>query len=340
MTQEFQGKRLLFIAPKFFGYERDMQNAFEGLGLEVDFIDERPDNSGITKAIVRVAPQIMQRRIRRYYQDQQRKIAGRRYDYVFLLKGEVVPDFFLTAVQSTSPTAQRIFYTYDSISNSPSAQRHVKTFDQCWTIDYDDASRYENLQVLPLFYAPDFRPPQNSRRPFDTSFVGTVHSGRYKAISALMAGMNDIYKFFYCPATWYFFVSKYILKTEFKDVAYRDVSFNTMSREEVAATFRSSVTVADIQRKGQSGLTMRTFEVLASGSSLITTNREVMRLGSEINAKVLVLDDFSTKKSRLEVELFIERVRSDISAPDSMSEYSVERWAQKLLAVHVSGNSH
>ena len=39
---ELKGKRVLFIGPKFFGYELEIQKELENLGAKVDFFAEKP----------------------------------------------------------------------------------------------------------------------------------------------------------------------------------------------------------------------------------------------------------------------------------------------------------
>lgn len=324
-------KRMLFISPQFFGYERDIQAAFEKLGLEVDFIDERPNNSAIARAAVRVYPRLMAGKIDRHYKKQEAFIRSKVYDYVFLLKGEVIPDQFIQVIRDGSPDARYIFYTYDSLSNTRTSARHLEIFDQCWTIDYEDADRVPKLGLLPLFYAKEFHSGSSEARAHDVSFVGTVHSGRYEAIRSLFSQFGKVYSFFYCPALWYFLVSKYLVGGDFRGVRYRDVSFGKLSRDTVAGIFRDSVAVADIQRHGQTGLTMRTFEVLASGAALITTNKHVRQLGPEINKKVLVLDEMTSKESQDLAKAFVNRMRTQSLPPVGMSAHSVDEWAKQLL---------
>lgn len=331
MSPDNSSKRMLFISPKFFGYEADIQAAFEKLGLVVDFIDERPHNSALARALVRVFPKLIGGRIERYYREQRVRIRNRVYDYVFLLKGEVIPEWFLKEIWIANPNAKRIFYTYDSLSNSPSSLRHLDSFHVCWTIDYEDAVSDHRMQVLPLFYTEEFYPQEDEPRTHDISFVGTVHSGRYNAIKTLFLPFPRVFEFFYCPALWYFVLSKYILRGDFRYVRYQDISFTKLTRREVAGIFRGSVAVADIQRQGQTGLTMRTFEVLASGASLITTNDFAKRLEPEISKKVLVLNEFASADSQRKAKMFIEKARSDTTSPVGMSKYSINRWAETLL---------
>ncbi len=40
--QELQGKTVLLLAPKFFGYELEIKKELENLGAKVLYFDERP----------------------------------------------------------------------------------------------------------------------------------------------------------------------------------------------------------------------------------------------------------------------------------------------------------
>ena len=47
-------KRLLLIAPVFFGYYKDMILEAEELGYHVDYLCDAPSNSNISKALGRI----------------------------------------------------------------------------------------------------------------------------------------------------------------------------------------------------------------------------------------------------------------------------------------------
>ena len=47
-------KRLLLIAPVFFGYYKDMILEAEKLGYHVDYLCDAPSNSNISKALGRI----------------------------------------------------------------------------------------------------------------------------------------------------------------------------------------------------------------------------------------------------------------------------------------------
>jgi|GEM_PF-6099694 len=48
----FEGKKILFIALKFFGYEKEIEQALLRMGAQVDFYDDRPKNTFVYKALI------------------------------------------------------------------------------------------------------------------------------------------------------------------------------------------------------------------------------------------------------------------------------------------------
>jgi hypothetical protein len=89
--QELQGKTVLLLAPKFFGYELEIQKELENLGAKVRYFDERPKNDFFTKVFIRLnLKYFISKKIEEYYQDIEKKIVNIKFDYIFLLNGDCV----------------------------------------------------------------------------------------------------------------------------------------------------------------------------------------------------------------------------------------------------------
>lgn len=324
-------ERCLFIGPKFFGYENDISEAIERAGLTVDFIDERPLNSPWMRAILRIKPSLVGRVIQKHFADQLKIIRDRSYTLIFVLKGEVVPLAFLEEVKRRNLGARFVFYTFDSVSNSANFLGIAHIFDRKFSFDYQDCESYPELELLPLFYAADFTDRRGERPPrVELAFVGTLHSGRYAAVTSITKYFDPVFEYFYCPARWYYWLSKYVTR-EFKNVPRGAVSFEKMSRDSVASTFRDSRAVIDIQRIGQAGLTMRTFEVLASGAGLITTNKYVDRLPPELRRRTLYIERLSEGSSPSKVREFLATLEDNPEVSNDIKKFSIDAWASKLL---------
>jgi hypothetical protein len=219
-------KSVLFMGPRFFGYEASIIKAIEHNGFEVDFFDERFSNKSFLKAIFRVKKELLHLMIRRYYNNITKKIGDKKYDYLFLIKGEVVPESFLRRFKKNNPSAKLIFYTYDSFNNNnPNSVYILKHFDKCFSFDFEDVKNNPRLQLKHLFYTDEyFTSSITGKRRYDISFVGTLHPERYMVIKKLFAKFHKTYAFFYIPAKWFFLIQK-LQKKSFRRLKREEVSF-------------------------------------------------------------------------------------------------------------------
>lgn len=117
------------------------------------------------------------------------------------------------------------------------------------------------------------------KKEYDLSFIGTIHSDRYKIVSELREqaqkeGFN-VYVYLYIQHKVLFFYRKLFYRN-FRMAKMKDFHFKSISTKDVAQIFLKSKAVLDINHPKQEGLTMRTFEVLSTGARLITTNRDIL----------------------------------------------------------------
>ena len=323
--------KVLLISPRFFGYELDIAQAFERRGFAVEFIDERPSNSAAMKALFRVQPKALARSVDRYYR---RLRVGQRDDYalVLVIKGEVVPAWFLDDVARRSPRAKFVFYTFDSVANSPHAASLMPLFEHRFSFE-EHAGGDGGFVLKHLFYVPEFRPVGTSEpRRHDLAFIGTLHSGRYRFVKRVVAGFSRSFTYFYSQARW-FFAIKRVTDARFREVPPADVHYAKLDRSTVAEIFRNSLAVLDMQHEQQRGLTMRSFEVLASGSYLVTTNEAAATGPLGATGRVIVM---SPEPSPVEISQLSETLRAlpiPTGPPAGFEQYSVDAWVQDFVDI-------
>jgi len=324
----------LVVTPAFFGYEKDIVAEFERQGFATTLLDERPSNSAFVRAIARARKSLIGPKIDAYYRDWASKLHDVRLDLVLVIKAEVVPRWFLEILRTTNPNARFVFYTFDAIANASNCMDVIDLFDRKVTFDRADAAEHPGFEYLPLFYPSEFRPlegdeAERSRR-YELTFVGTLHSDRYRFVTTLSAGVSRAKNFFYVQARWYFALVKYVTR-EHANVRWSDVSFTPMTRAETAEAFRNSVAVLDMQRNGQTGLSMRTFEVLASGAMLVTTNSAITHESFYDPARIIVVSSTPTSEDRRRVRRLIESARPAGSL-DGVEQHSIENWVSRLAS--------
>ena len=335
--------KVLFITPSFFGYESDIAAAIRREGHSVDVFDERPSNSPLAKAILRVFPALMRRRSRAHFRILDAQVAVSRYDLLLVVKGEVTPRHLVEEFARRNPNAPRVLYLYDSITNSPQAEKLISAFTHTFSFDRDDVTRFPELRYKPLFYGPEYFPSREPRA-LDVSFVGTLHGDRYAVTQSVLGAVptNKAMVFYFVPARWYFWIRK-LVSADVRPVSPSAVSTDPLDAPTVARIARSSRAVIDVEREGQSGLTMRTFEVLATGAGLITTNDAIRYESFYDPARILVVPRSPSEIDATQVAEFIRQQPDVAVAPAGFEAHSLEVWVREFThlpqLVHEVGES-
>ena len=323
-------KSVLFISPAFFGYENSIIAAILEYGYSVDFFDERTSNKSFFKAIFRINKNLVSFLIDNYYKKIWKLVTKNQYDFLLLIKGEVIPEWFILKFKVNNPKAILVYYTYDSSNNNNvNSSIIIKHFHKCFSFDFEDVIKNPIFKLKHLFFTNEFKNNSDLKieeRKYSISFVGTIHSNRYNKIKLLFSNFENTHIFYYLPAKWLFYWYK-ISNKLFKDIKLSEISFTKLSKLQVAEIFKSSICVLDIQRIGQTGLTMRTFEVLASGSFLITTNSYIKYVDFYNEDYILILDDLSNINcTKLINEKISSRLVKNENFESNLNKYSINNW--------------
>ncbi len=323
--------RIAFITPSFFGYEEAIAQAFRDRGIEVDRFDERPSNSPISRAVLRVIPRLSARRLRKHFDSMLQQMRGRRYDALLVIKGENLPPAVLRAFSEQNPEAVRIFYTFDSLANSGRCVDLFPYTDVRYSFDRGDVAARDDLQYKSLFFAREFAEARGRARVFDASFVGTLHSDRYNFYHGVVSKLSPerCFAFFYSQARW-FFAAQRVFDKRMRKIAPSEVSFDKMSRARVAEVFGASRAVVDYQRPGQDGLTMRTFEALGSGAALITANQSILEEDFYDPSRILVVPRDAESIDGEAVREWVAALDDEWSV-EGFDRYGIDAWVEDFV---------
>jgi hypothetical protein len=320
--------RALIVAPRFFGYEQDIAREFENQGFEVRLVDERPSNSSWAKALFRVNTASAKPVVDRYFRGLLREGFWEDFSLVLVIRGEVVPPWFIAEVRTRSPKATVAFYSWDSVANSSNFVGILPYIDHLFSFQPDTAKVDARFRLKHLFYAPDFHPlGSGEQRRYEGSFIGTLHSGRHAFVKRALAAFSPTFEYFFFQAKWYYALRR-IFDRRVRGVSRSEVRFDKLSRREVAEVFRNSLAVVDMQHENQSGLTMRTFEVLASGAYLITTNPFIRETALIDTGRVLLVD------ADVDSEELVARLRAEpvpVDAPEGFERFSLRSWVREFV---------
>lgn len=326
---ELKGKKVLYISPRFFGYENKIKEELEKLYAIVDFFDDRPANDFITKVFIRLKfKSLISKKIDIYYENIYSFIAKKKYDFVFVISPETLDYKKLTKIKENQKKAQFILYMWDSFENKNSFNT-IELFDNVFSFDIRDVENY-NLNFLPLFYCNDYKKQCKSiNYKYELSFIATAHSDRYKIatkIKKILLKKNlKIYYFFYLPSILIYLVRKIFIKKYYYG-NLSEFSFTSIPQKEIIDIFKSSKVILDINHPKQYGLTMRTIECIGSQKKLITTNKNIMSYDFYNSNNILVID-----RNNINIDLtFFKKGYEEL--PDSVyRKYSLNSWLKNIF---------
>lgn len=292
ITDQLKGKKILFFSVKFFNLENEIIKKLESFGAKVTYFDERPNNSNMTKAIIRVKKSLYQTKIDSYYQGILKQIENKEFDYLFVNKGEVVPEFFLEKFNQLHPSCTKLYYCWDSFDNNPHALNTLKYFDRKSSFDPLDAKKH-NINFRPLFFLDDYSKLESGKETLDLLFLGTAHSDRYVISNQIKDWCTDrglkAFCFYYMQGKFVYFYKRYFDKT-FKQFDYKKLSFESLNNQQILKYYESAKVILDINHPNQRGLTLRTFEALGARKKLITTNKEIKKFPFYNENNVFIID--------------------------------------------------
>ncbi|MEA5222677.1 hypothetical protein VB296_07270 [Enterobacter cloacae] len=319
----FHSKKALVFCPKFFSYDIEIKKAIENQGYSVELHDERPSTDLFIRALIRFGfNAVLKRKIENYYLN------------IFNSLNETVDILIIINPESITPELLKKFrgkcknivvYMWDSFKNKPQAKNLIPHADSFYTFDVNDSQAF-NIKFKPLFYSDIYKIDELQTLPrYDISFIGTVHSSRYEYVKKISHDFNS-YTFFFCPSHFVFFYKKYITR-EIKKVAIKDVSFKSLSVNDVISVVANSKCILDISHPLQQGLTMRSIETMGAKRKLITTNKSIVNYDFFDEDNILVVDNAFTKH---QVEHFLQRKYKSLEA-EIYNKYSVNYWVQDFL---------
>lgn len=322
------GARVLLIAPRFFGYDDSIKREFERRGARVDAMPDRPFASPFYHAAARFAPSQVRAATERHYRAMLGQFAAQRYDHVFVLNGQTVSGKLVRELRREHPRARFTFYLWDSLANRPQALQLAELFDQAFSFEPEAAARH-GLRFRPLFFDDHASRGEPAPTERDIAFVGTAHTDRHRVIERLDRTLaSDIRRlwFLYLKAPWVLTAYR-LTNPHFRGARAEQFAFTPLPRAESQRIFETSRAILDIEHARQSGLTMRTLEVLGAGKKLVTTNAAVRDYAFFDPARIEVID-------RSAPRIPDEFLRSDAPPLDEgiRYRYSLAGWMDELLS--------
>jgi hypothetical protein len=269
-----KNKKILFIGPIFHDYHLLIQNRLTAMGAIVSFHPER--NYG---PIFKIINNFFNKRLKAYQQAHYsailKQIKGCQFDYLFVIRGYMLPEGFVEQFKEMNPGAKLIMYQWDSNRTNP-FDHLLEAFDKVFSFDFEDCRQFPFLNYLPLFYSDDVRVKTKNDHTFeyDFFFMGWFYPERYDAVIkfkefALKNGYT-IKAFLFMPFTSY--IKEYLRGNKLDRSI---ISIKHMHRSEYLNILAKTNITVDASSPNQTGLAMRIIEALASGTKILTNNYRI-----------------------------------------------------------------
>ncbi len=286
------GKKIILFCPKTFGYESAIVREMELLGAEVTFHGQLPSEHAWVKAIFRLFPKLAWWYADRYFISWLKQHGPATCDLVFIVKGEGLSPNFLQNLKRRYPDSRLILHLWDSLINCKHIQQKFQYFERLSSFDPEDCKKIPQFKYRPLFFLDKYLNREQINLGHGVFFIGTLNGDRPNVINHLVKSCKSPSDFRF----WLFVRSRFelnfrkVIDKSLKQIEASHLIYKPMSAEVISQHYNECAAVLDIEHPNQSGLTMRTFEVIASGKKLITTNKRIVEHDFYDPARIYVID--------------------------------------------------
>lgn len=307
-----KNKKILFIAPIYYNYEKIIKNKMEEMGGEVTFFSEKKNGlafgilNNINSTLIKYYQFI-------YYLYILNEIKNKRFTHFFLIRGYKIPKFFLKKVRIFNPHIKFIMYQWDSNKNN-SYFDIVPYFDIVFSFDFKDTTDNHDLKFLQLFYTDDIKELKSPNKiVYDFFCISSFTLERFEQTKKIrdFCFENNLKAKFFCFLPFSTFIRLRIFnKLKFNESF---ISHKPMSRKEYLNILQSSNVIIDLSHETQTGLSMKVIEAFGSKKKIYTTNISIKSnpIYSEnwvqiLNLNAINIPIYSSDNKKNTEDLFID----------------------------------
>lgn len=322
MSKFLTGKTVLFLCPCFYTYHIEIIKALKSEGAAVDFFKDMSEE--YFYKLSRKSTRLLHVYRKYYERHLLNKIESKRYDILFVIRGEILSADFVTRMKTMCSVKYSVLYEWDSI-NVIDYQHLIPVFDNMYSFDMADCNTLHCIRYLPLFYLDRYQKVQEdtlSKRDIDLLFVGSWHTDRYEILEKIETearGLHlSVYFYLYLPLPYFI---KLCLKG--MRIKTKHVRFKPLNQDQIECLFKRSHCIVDLSRQNQTGSTMRTMETLGAGRKLITTNKNILKEPFYDSRRISIID---TQHPVID-PLFVKRT----SVTSIVPQYHIIPWLKTML---------
>jgi hypothetical protein len=346
-TEAIKGKKILLVAPAYYGYERYIVEELKSLGADVQFYENKsfqhdPNNKGTAWY-----KQILCKKSV-YINGTLAAATHNSYDVCIFINLFSFHPRLIENLKKSNPKIECILYLWDNIKGYK-WQQYFKHFQSIYTFDPVEALQFK------IKYLPNFFVSANGlghQVKYELSSIGSFQAHRIRLLATLIKKLSAENKssffYLYLPVIYrnrHFTSLKYIVSSFFKKrfKSYRhlhelvyDSSKNSILKNNPLTLHHSilvtiqSRCIIDLPYPEQTGSTHRVIQALAHGKKIITTNQSI-KSESFYNPdyiNIQSVDNFSIDWKWLD---------QPITSTIDMNSLRIDNWLTTLLSNEVHG---
>lgn len=328
-----KGKKVLLIAPVFFGYETNIRDELLSRGATVYFMKEN-DDDGISFA------RLMKCNKNLYIKYVISKLSVYKesnIDFIFCIRVNNFDTMVFEEIKRMMPCAKIILYYWDSIKNLRNAITNASYADEVYSFDRADCERM-GWTFRPLFFTDLYKKirlhsaKENNHR---IMMIATLTPKRYEVVKNLsrLLEENHIEYFIYLFMNRWIYMKRVLINKEYDSFKSPFIHHKEISSEVLDECLERSDIVLDICHSTQSGLTMRAIESFGAGKKLITNNRDIVNYDLFDSNRVHI---YEGDQDALMKFILDTKTKPDIN--DKLYyKYSIAGWIDELF--HLEGEN-
>lgn len=240
------------------------------------------------------------------------------YDYLLSIGGECFSKENIDKIRKNSESLSCIKYIFDKTGEDYIKDAQIK-YDKIYTFEKGDAKEF-NLKFRPSFFIDDSK---EKIKDIDCYYLGALREQkRYDFIENFKK---------YCLENKLSYDFKLFIKKKYLNDNYNDkkiLTFEKVKYKENLCRVKKAKVVIELNYYTQKGLTLRTFECLASETKLITENKDIINYDFYNPKNIFVIDsiDDIEKIPKSFFELPYEKVDKKV-----IDRYSIEGFVKEVL---------
>lgn len=321
-------KKVLFIGIGFYDYEDSIISEFNKLNYDVDYFCEVPKNTINLRYYSRLKNEKKITEINKLHNLKIIQESGSNYDLVFIIKCENITLDTLNSLREKNQKANFVLYLWDSIQRIKNVESKFIAFDKVFSFDRLDCLNNSKLIFNPLFYRDEYiKNNKEDEYIFDVYHLGWYHSDRLHIIKniATYCNKNNLkYKFLLFTGFFSFLIQFLIggeLRTSLKYLIFKPLSSLTNRRNILC-----SKVVLDIAHPDQSGLTMRTIELIGMQKKIITTNKDITNYDFYHPNNIMYID-----RNNVVIDKYFFQKPYDNIPESILTKYHINNWLCKMI---------